>query len=293
MRVQVGQKRLGLALGSGGLRGAAHIGVLQALQQYGIVPEALSGSSAGAVVAALYAVGYTADDMEQAILRLRPTDLSELPSGQVAGSGPIARWRARRSATLRLPLGLLSGRALERVLGMLLGERLVADVRVPLAILAADVNSGAEVIFSNVAEVGSAAVCDATLVKAARASSSIPGVFVPLQIGEYLLVDGAVKAAVPVELVRALGADVVVGVDLGYAARAPKHAGNLIDVISQSFDILSSQLTDRQLADAVDLVISPPVPHIGLGNLQDLPQAIRLGREAMEAAMPQLLDLLK
>lgn len=298
MKVQVGRKRLGLALGSGGLRGAAHIGVLRSLEKHGLPPDVIGGSSAGAVVAALYACGYSVDEMEQLALRLRPEDVFDLAiswnTTAVIVINSLLSWiHAPESWLLQYPMGLLKGEAWERYLHRVLGDVQMRNLNMPTAILAVDVNSGQSVVFaSRQLPPPVVQLPDARLVDAVRSSSAIPGVFAPAVVAGRLLVDGAVKAAVPAGYVRELGADVSLAIDLGYSGLRQDPVDNVLEVVSQSFDILAHELTTLQLLFTADLTVKPGIYDVGLRDFNRIPEMIQRGEEVMDAAIPSLKLLL-
>lgn len=299
MLVRVGTNKLGLALGSGGLRGAAHIGVLRSLERHGLRPACLAGSSAGAVVAALYAAGYTVEELTHLAMRL---DASKIYDHSITwrsllslGAGLLCNvLPGKRHFPVSFPQGLIKGDAWERYLNSLLGKRKFTDLNLPTAILAVDVETGDAVAFA-AEELGGADVTliGAPVATAVRASSSIPGVFQPLHLYGYTLVDGAVKASVPTQLVRDLGAHVVVGIDLGYAGQREDTVDDILEVISQSLSILGEELTKCQLEHTADLVVRPEIYDVSLRDFERIPEIIERGEKAMEAQIPRLLQLLE
>ncbi len=298
MLVRVGKNSFGLALGSGGLRGAAHIGVLKSLERHGLRPAYLSGSSAGAVVAALYAAGYTVDELASLATNLDASKIydSSITWRSVFSLGAsllCALLPGKSPLPLALPEGLIKGAAWEGYLTSLLGTSKFSDLKLPTAILSVDINTGDTVAFA--AEHLPAAdvtLIGATVVEAVRASSSIPGVFQPLHLYGYTLVDGAVKASVPTRLTYALGADVVVAVDLGYAGQREDAVDNIVEIMSQSLHILGEELTECQLQDSAELVVRPRIYDVSLRDFERIPEIIERGERAMVAQIPLLLQLL-
>lgn len=294
MRVRVGVSNFGLALGSGGLRGAAHIGALKSLERHGLQPVCLAGSSAGAVVAALYAAGYSVAALEELAIQL---DASKIFDSNLSwrtlvslAMGLLSRKCYQPSA---LPLGLIKGAAWERYLASLLGQQKFTDLALPTAIMAVDVETGDGVAFASREVAGvDVTLTGATVAQAVRASSSIPGVFEPLQLYGFTLVDGAVRASVPAQLVRSLGAQVVVAIDLGYAGQREDKVDNLGEVISQSLHILGEELTRCQLEQTADLIVRPRIYNVSLRDFQRIPEIIERGEKAMEAQIPRLHQLL-
>lgn len=299
MLIRVGKNKLGLALGSGGVRGAAHIGVLRSLERHGLRPDSLAGSSAGAVVAALYAAGFTVEELANLAIRLDASKLYDssitwrsllsLGAGLLCGILPC-----KCLFPVAFPQGLIKGVAWERYLNSLLGKRKFTDLNLPTAVLAVDVETGDAVAFA-AEELGGADVTliGAPVAAAVRASSSIPGVFQPLQLYGYTLVDGAIKASVPTQLVRDLGADVVLAIDLGYAGQREDTVDGILDVISQSLNILGEELTKCQLEQTADLVVRPGIYDVSLRDFERIPEIIDRGEKAMEAQIPRLLQLLE
>ncbi len=292
--VRMGKRKLGLALGSGGLRGAAHIGVLRSLERHGLLPDCLSGSSAGAVVAALYAAGYTVSEMIDLALGLTADKIYDPHITWRSLSALARHWLCRRLSlkpptSWPFPKGLLQGEAWERYLVSLLGDQQFRDLKLPLAILAVDVDNGQSVAFASAAlSQADVTLTGATVAQAVRASTSIPGVFVPLHLFGFTLVDGAVKASVPAHLARNLGADVVLAVDLGVVRGGVEQVENIVEVISQSLHIMEAELTSYQLDQHANLVVRPSVYNASLRDFERIPEIIASGEKAMEALIPQL-----
>lgn len=297
MQVQVGAKRLGVALGAGGIRGAAHIGVLRSLSRHGLVPQALSGSSAGAVVAALYSVGYTPDQMEELALSMNAKQLYDpnLSLKSLFGATIntiLSLLHVPSRYDLPFPQGLIQGKAWEQYLFQQLGPILVNAVEFPIAILATDIDTGQGIAFSQESGLAEVSISDAPLAQAVRASSAIPGVFCPAHVQGRTLVDGGVKASVPASLLQGLGSDVILAVDLGYAGQRDHPVDNIHEIIAQSLDIMGAELTDYQLTGTASLVIRPVANDVGLRDFARIPQLIRLGEETMDRAIPALQALL-
>jgi len=176
---------IGLALGSGGARGAAHTGVLKVLEREGIRVSAIAGSSIGSLIGAAHAVGLPVEDVEREWLS---TDVPRLFRGFFPS---FAR------------AGFSSGSELRKMLVGLLGDVRIEDLPIPYAAVACDIDSGERVVFR-----------EGPLVDAVRASTAIPGVFHPVRWDDRLLVDGGLIDPVPVDVCRSLGADVVIAVDI-------------------------------------------------------------------------------
>ncbi len=248
--------RLGLALGGGAARGFAHVGVIQVLEQNGIRPDLLVGTSAGSMVAAMYASGKSASELEAAALTMEEATLTDW-------SLPI------------LGRGMLRGEALTRYVRQAVGGKLLENMQMPLGVLATDLASGQGVLFRR----GDAA-------QAVRASSAVPGVFAPVHIAGRDYVDGGLVAPVPVRYARDMGAEVVLAVDISSAPEGNSAVGS-VQVLLQTFAIMGQSINRHELAGA-DVVLRPALAGVGSADFTARQRAIEAGRAAMQAALPQL-----
>jgi len=244
---------LAAALSGGGAKGGAHVGALYALNQLGIEVSAVSGTSAGAVVAGLLACGYT------------PADLIEiLEDFAKKGKKFIDPYYGGfvRGILFGSPVdGLLKADRLYRYLKGLCGARTLSQAVLPLVITAVDIQSGRLIFFTshpqetlrklNLAH--DEVIGDLTIVDAIRASIAIPGVFRPYYLGERILVDGGVLDPLPANALYALGAGRVLGVNLGYAGQLRGDVDNLAEIVSQSISLMGYELSKARsfLADVV------------------------------------------
>lgn len=253
--------RLGLALGGGAARGFAHIGVIQVLEGAGVRPDLVVGTSAGSLVAALYASGMDGRALEAAALQME----------EVA----FADWT--------LPLfnrGMLRGEALARYVNRLVEGKPLQEMAMPLGILATELSTGRGVLFRR-GDTGTAV----------RASSAVPGVFLPVTIDGRDYVDGGLVAPVPVPQARQMGAELVIGVDISSAPEA-QATGDVLRVMLQTFTIMGQSLNRHLLAGA-DVVVRPGLDAVGSANFNARQQAMAAGREAMRAALPRLREQLE
>lgn len=254
-----GCPEVALALGSGGIRGFAHIGVLEALEEKGIRVRAVAGSSIGALIGAVYATGAP-------VARMR----------QLASELPLAQW-----IDLAIPrFGFVSGDRIHRLVRLLTKEKSFEETDIPLAVVATDVERGERVVFSQ-----------GPIHDAVRASIAIPGIFVPHRVGGRLLVDGGVIDRVPIEAARELSSCPVLAVDVGLFDQLP-NVRNILGVIVQSFDIMQRELFRSRVLNA-DFVVRPRLETISSTALGGVRDAIAAGRDAMDEAMPELLRLLR
>jgi len=248
--------RLGLALGGGAARGFAHVGVIQVLERNGIRPDLVVGTSAGSLVAALYASGMDGAALERAALSMDEATLTD--------------WM--------LPLvnrGMLRGDALARYVREAVGGRQLQDMSPPLGVLATDLASGQGVLFRR----GDAA-------QAVRASSAVPGVFAPVEIAGREYVDGGLVAPVPVSQVRAMGAEVVLAVDIS-ADPQGNDARGMLGLLLQTTAIMGQSINRFELNGA-EVVLRPSLSGVGSADFASRQRSIEAGRAAMQAALPRL-----
>jgi NTE family protein len=293
---------LGLALGAGGARGLAHVGVLRELEAHGIAVGAIAGTSSGALVGAMFAAGQL-EEFEQRVLALEWRDVLAL-------FDPV--WPRA---------GLMSGsRAIERLAGSV-GDWRIEDLPIPFAAIAVDLMTGDEVW-----------IREGRILDAVRASISIPGILVPSRHGRRVLVDGALRNPVPVSALGALGADLRVAVNLhqtpvreiaqpgererfrlpgptrvadlvdnglarlrrrrGTSGREPRAGPNLFDVMIASMSVLEYELAQHRLArDPVDLILEPDVRGIRAFEFHKAARAIRAGRASVTPHLATLEQL--
>jgi NTE family protein len=249
-----------LALGSGGARGFAHIGVIKALEANGIKIDIVVGTSAGSVVGALYAAGYKSAEIEQIAIdldqdRLRDTDLSTR--------------------------GYIRGEQLQDFINRELKNRSIEQLDKPFVAVATQLDTGNAVTF-NRGNTG----------KAVRASSSIPGVYYPVQIGEHEYVDGDLKSPVPVNVARAMGADIVIAVDISQQPQDQPYAQDIIDILKQSLRIMRQSVLVHEL-DAAQIVIRPDIGRTPAINEESKIRLIKKGEDATIAMLPQIREWLK
>jgi len=267
---------LGLALSGGGARGLAHIGVLKVLEREGIPIDLLAGTSMGGLVAAAYAAGMSAADLEQEALRM--ASLRRLL--------PLADPTLPRQ-------GLFQGQRVVNYLSLHLGERTFDHLRIPLALVAVDLNSQRQVILRQ-----------GRVVDAVRATIAIPGLLTPVKRDGQLLVDGGVLNNLPTDVVRSMGADVVVAVDvpsngisisrLRQHRYIPNGLIDTLDVLWRSLMIMIAEIERYQLAQAPpDALIRPDIP-AGVTALTGFTRAdeiIGVGEEAAIEALPHIWDV--
>lgn len=299
--MQLPRPRLGIALGSGAARGWAHVGVLRALEEAGIVPDIVAGTSIGALVGAAYASNRL-DPLEEWVTQ-------------------IDWWEIIRYMDLRL--GGVEGERLMCAFRERVEDALIETLPKPFGAVATDLYTGREVWFQ-----------DGSLLEAVRASIALPGLFSPVLNKGRWLVDGGLVDPLPVSLCRALGAEQVIAINLngdiigrhlnlrairpaepnplltrlsaswqsffsnninspdsGDTAKKPP---GLLDVIAGSINIMQDRITRTRMAgDPPDIVLAPKLAHVGLMDFDHAAEAITAGMECVRLYLPLLKDALK
>lgn len=248
--------RIGLALGGGAARGFAHVGVIQELEAAGIRPDLVVGTSAGSLVAALYASGRTGAQLQQV--------------AETMEEAAITDWT--------LPLlsrGMFRGEALARYVNTQVRGRLIEDMPLALGIVATDLRTGQGTLFRR-GDTGTAV----------RASSAVPAVFLPVRIGGAEYVDGGLVAPVPVRYAREMGADLVIAVDIS-AIPDGNPTGDTLQVLMQTFAIMGRSINAHELRGA-DVVVRPALSGMGSADFRSRQRAIEAGRQAMREQLPAL-----
>ena len=264
-------RHVGLALGGGAARGLAHIGVLDVLTEHQVPIDMVTGCSVGALVGALLASGMSSQRMHALAESLNWGTLSTL-------SLYTMKLSELNLLTLKgLPLGMLDlDRTVEWLHKLWDGPLYFEELRLPFAAIATDIVSG-EMVVMNDGEVG----------LAVRASCSVPGIFTPCRRNGRLLVDGGVVDNLPVEAVRVMGAEYVIGVDLLPAPGARRHEPeNVVEIgLASLYTLIRA---NQGVRDAADCMIKPDVVDTSLVDLAAVNELIAAGRAAAEAALPQL-----
>lgn len=281
--------RIGLALGGGGARGLAHLGVLRVLEDT-IKIDLIVGTSMGAVVGGAYAQEPEARALAARVIQYLESreEEEELAVRRVlrAPSGRLPRWAnsflqyysltrdARRSS-------LLEGELLRRMVAALLKDEPIERARIPFSAVAVDLLSGEVVVLDH-----------GPIRAAVEASAAIPGVFPPVRLDDRLLVDGAVGSLIPVEEARGQGADAVIAVDVGQELEKARPPERGIDLLFRADEITRANLNRLQLRQA-DLVIRPRVGRLQWFEFAHYRRIIEQGAEAARKALPRLERMLR
>jgi NTE family protein len=249
--------KIALALGGGAARGFAHVGVIKVLESHGIVPDMVVGTSAGCVAGALYSAGYSGFDLQQMSFdldRAVVTDWTMFGRGVIKGDALLA---FVDQAVKQAPMEKLKRRFACVAVKLRTGEAVVLD-------------------HGDVGEV-------------VRASSAVPGVFEPMKIRGEDYVDGGLRSPVPIREARAMGADIVIAVDVSTPPQG--DADSRLAVMHRAIDIMGKGLRENEAAQA-DVVITPDLGAIGSTDFDDRMHAILAGERAAQAALPQIKEKL-
>ncbi len=246
--------RIGLALGGGAARGFSHIGVIQVLEENGIKVDLVAGTSAGSLVAALYASGKGGKEMQA------------LAEGM--DEGAITDW----SFPLR---GLIRGEALARFIRDKTGGKGIEQMALPLGIVATDLSDGSSILFRS-GDTGTAV----------RASSAVPAVFQPVKIGSREYVDGGLVSPVPVRFAREMGGQFIIAVDIT-SPPEKDPPGDAFRMLLQTFSLMGRSINMFELRDA-DVVIRPKLDGVSSADFTARRRAVQAGREAALAMLPLL-----
>lgn len=260
--------KLGLALSGGGAKGAAHIGVLKALEEENVNIAYISGASSGSIIASLYACGYTPNEIIYLFnMYCRYiADFDKLIPFKVAGTAFTGKINVS---------GLAKGNKLEYILQNFCNKKGISDIsdiKYPLAIPTVDINSGEVIYFlsKSINDIHNFSrdefddiptyKYNGRLCSIVRASSSFPGVFEPKIIEGKVLVDGGVRVNTPVSITRHMGADKVIAINLDVNKSYMNNSLNIVSVALKAFNIMSHEINKKELEKA-DIVISPEIPN--------------------------------
>jgi NTE family protein len=253
--------KFGLSLGGGAARGFAHIGVIQVLEENGIKPDLVVGTSAGSLVASIYATGKDGRALQKIAEEMDEASITD--------------WT--------LPFfnrgGVLRGDAYAKYVDTLVNHKLIEQSNLPLGIVATDLKTGHGVLFRR-----------GDIATAVRASSAVPGIFPPVKIASVDYVDGGLASPVPVRFARQMGATVVLAVDISSAPDGESSDGTL-SILLKTFSIMAKSINDFELKNA-DVMVRPALVGVSSADFTAKKRAIEAGRAAMLAELPKLKALL-
>ena len=283
--------RIGLVLSGGGARGAAHIGVLKVLEELRVPVDVIAGTSMGSIVGGSYASGQTVANMTRDVARIKTEMLAkdQPPRAEISTHLKQEDWLdfigpqfGYREGSLLLPKGAITGVALEAVLRELSLAKGAWDfdkLPIPFRAVATDVVSGQMTVLKS-----------GDLATAMRASMSVPGAIAPVSIGDKLLVDGGLTRNLPVDVARAMGAEVVIAVNLGTPLLRRDQITSALSVSLQMINILTEQNVGASLASLQprDVLILPELGDYSAGDFDNMPSTIPIGEAAARKVAEQL-----
>jgi len=271
--------KVGLVLSGGGAKGIAHVGVLKALEEAGLTPDYITGTSMGSIVGGLYSIGYSADELEDLVNNMDwgrmlsntiPWDKVTFEEKFYYGRYLLDLYYEDKS--IKLPQGIIEGQALSELFSTL--TRPVHNISdfndfpIPFACVGADIVTGKPVVLNK-----------GSLANAMRASMAIPSVFTPVKIDDHLLVDGGLLRNMPVQEVLDMGADIVIGVFVSSDLDPEEKLTSAIAILFQSTFISSAFDTREQLA-LCDILVEPDLEDFSSGSFQSSDQIMEKGKEA-------------
>ena len=252
--------KLGIAFGGGGGLGLAHIGVIKAFEELGIDFDYVAGTSAGSIVGALYANGYSSSQMIEIAETLRVKDI-------------------RNSKFLLKPS---NAENIENILNSVFGKELVfSELKKPFVAVCTNMKTGQE-----------APISAGSVAKSVAGSCAVPGIFKPVVFGDMHLVDGGLRNNVPADVVRNMGANVVLAVELNFSRGFGTESLNMFKVLASSLGIMMASSVAPKLAFA-DLVLQPDLKNFSKTNLEDLHERINIGYNCVMASKDEILRILK
>lgn len=261
-------KKIGLALGSGGARGVAHLGVIKALEEEDIRPDYITGCSMGSVVGAGYAKGLTIDEMYNIVKKLKAIQLIDVTAL------PITR------------LALTRGNKMQKLILSKLGETRFDELKIPFRCVSSDLYSGRLVTLS-----------EGKVATAVAASSSMPTVFPPVKLDGKLLIDGGVLCRVPTKQCKEMGADVVIAVDvLTNTGDSVDKVKNIISMIMRVFDMMDyngSEMKKQLYGTENEVWLTPEMKGMSQYAVKDADKAYAEGYETAKAHMDEIKELIK
>ncbi len=258
--------KVGLALGSGGSWGLVHIGVLKVFEKNGIPIDYIAGSSMGAIIGTMYALNPNIKELEKKALSLTKKDFARL-------------------LDLTIPKNsLIKGNKIRSFLEKLIGDKSFSDTKIPLKIIATDLESGEEIVISK-----------GKLINAIMPSISIPGIFPPVRLEEGLLVDGGVINPTPTNVVKEMGSDIAIGVDLTMKSKIKLKNPNIYQTLMRSYEILRTQSTKFNINknDENLLIIKPNTTKLRSFKFYEIQKFIDEGEKAAEEVLPKIKRLIK
>ena len=277
---------LGLALGGGGSRGVAHIGALQALHSYGISPDIIAGTSSGSTIGAMYAATLDPFWIENRFRKFMETDLFfKFRSGSLIDGRNEETFLEKVTTKVKqhymVALGLNKSfvakrEVIEKAVNFLVPCNAFSELKIPMEIVAVDIQSGEEIIYH-----------EGDLKESIIQSSSIPGFFEPTLKDEKIIVDGGVSSPIPIETLKNK-VSTIMAVDITNSMLKPLKSPNMIEIMRRS-DIITSLKLKAKLSSEADILVKPDVAGIHWSDFENFNKLLYSGKSAME----KILNILK
>ncbi|MDP8219860.1 MAG: patatin-like phospholipase family protein [Candidatus Stygibacter frigidus] len=284
--------RIGLVLSGGGAKGLAHIGVLKVLEEYGIQPEFITGTSMGSIIGALYSLGYSAEELEDLLLNQNWDTLlfDIIPRNSISleekeSDGRYALTFPIQGLGVSLPKGLVAGQNVSQLITRLtVSAHQTTDFRklpIPFLCIATNIETGQPVVLDS-----------GFLPEAIRASMSIPSMLTPVLYEDKLLVDGGLVRNFPVSDCRKMGANFIIGVDVGTGLQSRDDLNSLVSIMQQAISFQSAYSTEKEHR-LCNILIMPDVEDYTITDFQKADSLITLGEKAARKVIDQLIELKK
>ena len=276
--------KIGIALSGGGMRGIAHAGVLQALEEKNISIDVIGGTSAGSMIATLYALGYTPKEILQ---------LFQKYAKKIAGRGKF--FFVPSILNSKDKTGLRDGKDLEEIYNHIAkqkGIENISQIKMPLVIPCVDIKDAKEYIFTNYVPKGEYFhyISDISIGKAVRASSSFPAVFNPCHMEEHAFMDGGAVDNIPVKEVKKQGADTVIAVK--FNADPINEKSTMIDIIMKTIDIMGNRIAEQELQYS-DYILNIETEKMGLLDTNRLESCFKEGYDAVMNHWETIQEIIK
>ena len=284
----------GIALSGGGAKGAAHIGVLMALHENNLIPSSVSGTSMGAIVGGLYALGYSPKKLSEILTKFSKNYRYYIDP--CYGNYFIALTQFLTRSTISMP-GFIKGDKVEQFFRKLTKDTKITDPKIPLVIPAVDLISGKTIAYTNKLPKNTTypnIVWDNNikLHTAMRASASLPAIFYPKQVNKKVLVDGGVTHIIPIDLLIETGEKNILAINISQEYEKPKNT-NIFEVTTHSFELMQNELKNFSIGKE-KFLITPKLPkNAEMLSFSDMPKFIKAGYDTTIKEMPKLKQLFR
>ena len=280
---------IGIALAGGGIRGIAHAGVLKALEENGIEIDAIGGTSAGSIVAALYAMGYK----PYYIYVLFKKYAQEIIN---IGNAPIINGIGKFVKSKKIGIsGLNDGTSLEKMcneLALRKNIKVIGDIKMPLAIPAVDIAEAKEYIFTNCAprdNIDDNYITEIEIGKAVRASSSFPAAFCPCEFKTHMFMDGGALDNIPILPLKSMCDKKIIAVN--FEAEQVEPDSDVMDIIMKTIDIMGNKISEKGLEES-DFILTVPTDRAGLFDIEKLDKCYKFGYDTVVQNLEKIKEIL-